>query len=492
MTARPAAAAELSPRHWQGLFGSMRVRILAAVVVLLAGSAAVSIILLRSVLMERLDEEITTALQRETEEFQLLAGGLNPRTGLPFGDDLESVFEVYFSREVPDEGETILAFQGDRLVRSEEAPDSVPAEQLDDAIAYWLTLDVPQQGVWDAGGGEARFSALPLTGRAGPGLLLIANFPAQEQAEIDGAVVTQALIQFGTILLAALIGLGLAGRVLRPLGSLADTAEAISGSDLTRRIPVRGQDEASRIASTFNDMLGRLERAFATQRQFLDDANHELRAPLTVIRGHVELLELLTDSDERSETIELIIGEIERMNRIVDELLLLARSERPGFLSVEAVDLAELTGDVHRKAAVMCDREWVLEASGRATIRADGQRLTQAMVQLAENACRHTPAGSPVRIGSSVADGKVRLWVHDSGPGVPERDAERIFQRFVKGSERERSGGSGLGLSIVAAIAEAHGGSARLVPGSGTGARFEIVVPTQAVPARLEAVVAAR
>lgn len=477
--ARPPSDA-VAPRHWQGLLGSMRVRILAAVVVLLAGSSAVSITLLRGVLLERLDEEISVALQREVEEFQLLAAGLNPRTGAPFGDDLESVFDVYYSREVPDEGETLMSLRGTELVRAEGAPDALPPDRLDDMIEFALSLPGPQSGTRSTAAGEVRYSALPLAGADGPWLLLIVNFPERERAEIDGAVATQGLIQFGTIVLTSLIGLGLAGRVLRPLGALADTARTISATDFTRRIPVRGDDEASRIASAFNEMLARLERAFATQRQFLDDANHELRAPLTVIRGHVELLDLLPDPEERRATTALIVDEIERMNRIVDELLLLARSERPGFLAIEQVDLAELTVDVHRKAAVLCEREWVLEACADAVIAADGQRLTQAMVQLAENACQHTPAGSPVRIGSAADDGTVRMWVHDAGPGVRPEAAERIFQRFVKGAEH--AGGSGLGLSIVAAIAEAHGGHARLEPNVRSGARFEIVVPRQAVP----------
>jgi two-component system, OmpR family, sensor kinase len=231
-------------------------------------------------------------------------------------------------------------------------------------------------------------------------------------------------------------------------------------------------------------MLGRLERAFDTQRQFLDDANHELRAPLTVIRGHVELLDLLPDAAERQETIELIVGEIERMNRIVDELLLLARSERPGFLDVAPVDLAELTMEVHRKAEVLCDRTWLLEASASAVIDADAQRLTQAMVQFADNACKHTPPGTTVRIGSALSNGDVVLWVHDDGPGVPADESSRIFQRFVKGSSTAR--GSGLGLSIVAAIAEAHGGRARLAPAE-RGARFEIVLPREESPAAIAA-----
>jgi signal transduction histidine kinase len=438
-------------------------------------SSAVSIIIARTTLLERLDQEVRLDLRQEAEEFRLLARGLNPRTGEPFGDDVRAIFDLYFRREVVDEGESLLAFLGDHLYQSERSAEVAAAGEVDQAVAHWLSLDRREEGSIETPVGQVRYIALPLTGRDQDGLFVVANFPAHERREIDEAVGTQALTQFVTIIVAALLGLVLAGRVLRPLRSLADTAQTISETDLTRRIPVRGRDEASRIAGAFNDMLGRLERAFAEQRRFLDDASHELRAPLTVVRGHVELLEMETDPEERSAMITLVTDEIERMSRIVEDLLLLAKAERPDFFTMEPVDIAELTTDVHRKAAVLCAREWRLESTADAVIKADGRRLTQAMMQLAQNACEHTDDGASITVGSGIEDGLVRLWVHDSGAGVPPGDGQRIFDRFVKGTE---SGGSGLGLSIVAAIALAHGGYARLVPGSDRGARFEIVVPS--------------
>ena len=245
------------------------------------------------------------------------------------------------------------------------------------------------------------------------------------------------------IVIASLLGLALAGRVLRPLSTLADTAQTISATDLTRRIPVRGEDEASRIATAFNDMLERIERANATQRRFLDDASHELRSPMTVIRGHVELLELETDPQERDAMVKIITDEIDRMNRIVEDLLLLARSERPGFLSTEPVDIADLTEDVHRRASVLCGRTWRLDQQAEIVIMADRQRVTQAMMQYAQNVCEHTPPGVSARIGSHVNAGWVHLWVQDDGPGVPAEQAAHVFDRFVKGAHRPE--GSGLG-----------------------------------------------
>jgi len=471
---RPADAISL-PSHSQGLLGSMRVRIVLAVVVLLAFSAAVSIFFLRSVLLDRLDEEITVALGREAEEFEILADGIDPRTGEAFGDDFRAVFDLYFAREVPDEGETLLAFVDGTLYLTEHSQTAVPADRLADAVSHWLSLRTREEGSLDTEAGTARYIAVPLKAGTHEAIFVAANFPGNERDEIDDAVRTQAIVQFAMIVVASLLGLALAGRVLRPLSTLADTAQTISATDLTRRILVRRDDEASRIATAFNDMLERIERANDAQRRFLDDSSHELRSPMTVIRGHAQLLNLDGDPHEREATVKIITEEIDRMNRIVEDLLLLARSERPGFLSLGPVDIAELTDDVHRRASVMCGRTWLLGERAAVVISADRQSLTQALLQFAQNVCVHTPDGVTVRIGSHVQSGEVHLWVQDDGPGVATDQAPHVFDRFVKGAHRPE--GSGLGLSIVAAIAEAHGGRARLVTPATGGARFEIVLP---------------
>jgi signal transduction histidine kinase len=464
--------------RWRILLGGMRVRILAAVIVLLAGSSAVSLLLLRGALLERLDEEIESNMVRETEEFQIVAAGMLPSDRAPTEADLAAVFDAYFAREVADEGETLIALIGSEVYHTESAADAVPASDLSDTVDYWLSLDERTDDEIATSGGTARFIALPLRDGV-DGLFVIANFPADERQELTDAVGTMAVILFGTIVLASVVGWFLAGRVLRPLNTLADTARVISETDLTRRIPVHGDDEASRIATAFNDMLARLEQAFATQRDFLDEVSHELRAPLTVIRGHVELLDLEEGPQERAATTLLVTNEIDRMNRMVEDLLTLARAERPDFLTPGPVDLEMWTQDMFRKASMLCPRTWDLESCASGTVWADSQRLTQAIMQLAENACQHTDASAAVIIGSEISGGHVRLWVHDDGPGVAREDAERIFERFV----RSHTGrvGSGLGLSIVAAIAEAHGGYARLNARSGRGALFEIFIPTGSV-----------
>ena len=154
------------------------------------------------------------------------------------------------------------------------------------------------------------------------------------------------------------------GRVLAPLRLLTDTARSITETDLTRRIPVSGHDEIAELARTFNAMLDRLERAFASQRAFVDDASHELRTPITIVRGHLELLG--DDPDERRETVALVTDELDRMSRFVDDLLLLARAERDDFLRVGEVELGALTDELLDKAARSARARWQLEARGEA------------------------------------------------------------------------------------------------------------------------------
>ena len=297
----------------QGWLGSIRVRILAVVVGLLVLSSIGSVLVLRTLLLQQLDAEIEERLDREAEEFALLSDGTDPQTGEPFDGDLRAILDVYFSREIPDEGESLLSFVDGRLYEASRSQDAAAVGELQPAIDYWMSLTEPERGSVDTVLGEARYVAVPLRGDGADGLFVVANFPSSEQAEINAAVQQHVLAQLGTLVVASLLGLALAGRVLRPLSALAATARRISDTDLSRRIPAAGRDEASQIAGAFNDMLARLEGAFTTQRRFLDDTSHELRTPLTVVRGHLELLELDGSADDRRETIALVVDELDRM-----------------------------------------------------------------------------------------------------------------------------------------------------------------------------------
>jgi signal transduction histidine kinase len=269
----------------------------------------------------------------------------------------------------------------------------------------------------------------------------------------------------------------IAGRVLQPLRLLRDTARNISESDLTQRIPVEGDDELADLARTFNEMLDRLEEAFASQKSFISDAGHELRTPITIIRGHLDVMG--DDPEERRETLDLVRDELDRMSRLVNDLLLLAKATRPDFLQPETVDLDDLTRELFAKASALAQRDWRLSSVGTGRIVADRQRITQAVMNLSQNAVTHTLNGDAVELGSELRNGRVRLWVKDTGPGVPKHEQARIFERFVRLDRAPAGEGAGLGLAITRAVAEAHGGRVELDSRPGDGARFTVIIPTE-------------
>ena len=320
----------------------------------------------------------------------------------------------------------------------------------------------------------------PVRDGANQAAFVVTHNVSKSRAELRNVIATYALVAFLSLLVVTFLASRLAGQLLRPVRRLRETTQQISGGDLSQRIETSGNDDLTELTTTVNQMLDRLESAFATQRQLLDDAGHELRTPLTILRGHLELLDE-TDPTEVTTTRELLLDEIDRMSRLVDDLLMLAKARRPDFIQAEPVDLSFLTSDVLQKCRALGPRDWVLDAAAPATAVVDAQRLTQALLQLAHNAVRQTADGDEIAIGSRVNGDLIELWVRDTGPGVPYADRERVFQRFQRGSAAGGDDGFGLGLSIVSAIAAAHGGSVLLdEPGADTapaGALFRIVVP---------------
>jgi signal transduction histidine kinase len=457
--------------HPRRLLAGARTRVLLAFVVLLALSTVASTLALRQILLARAGERVEDALVQEVDEFRRLVRlGEDPRTGEPFGTDIEALFEVFLARNVPHEGEVNLTFVGDRLLK---ATDATPRPEL---IALG-SADAARRGEVQTPEGEYRYLAVSveIDGRR-RGAFVVAIDLEQERQEVGEAVQVAAGVSLAVLLIASALAWVIAGRVLAPLRTLRTTAQSITDTDLTRRLDVHGDDEIAELGRTFNAMLDRLEGAFAAQRAFVSDAGHELRTPITIVRGHLELLG--DDPSEREETVALVTDELDRMARIVDDLLLLAKAEQPDFLQPGPLDLDVLTDELFAKAQALAERDWKLTGNGAGRVVADRQRLTQAVMQLAQNAADHTTPGSEISLGSAVANGRARLWVRDSGSGIPDQDHQRIFQRFARtGNGKRSSGGAGLGLSIVRAIAEAHHGTVELRSRPGAGATFTVVIP---------------
>jgi two-component system OmpR family sensor kinase len=330
--------------------------------------------------------------------------------------------------------------------------------------------------VVDGAYGEVWVTAVPVMGADSTSTLVIINFLDDEHTELRSTLQTYAIVAVLSLGLITLIAGRTSGRLLAPLRTVRETARDISTTDLSRRIPETGNDDITALTRTFNEMLARLEDGVEAQRRFLDDAGHELRTPLTVLRGHLELLEADNPVDVERTT-ALLIDEVDRMNRLVGDLILLAKSRRPDFVQPQPVELGDLTASLLDKARALGDRDWVLETSGHGWVHVDEQRVTQAVLQLADNAVKHTDPGSRIALGSERRATSVCLWVEDSGAGVREEDRERIFERFGRAAVRPGDEGFGLGLSIVRAIAEAHGGQIVVADAHPTGTRFEITLP---------------
>jgi two-component system OmpR family sensor kinase len=455
---------------------SARARILSSYLILLLFSLVVGGIVLRQVLLARAGERVDDALVQETEEFRRLVRiGRNPSTGRPFSGDVRAIFRVFLSRNVPGEGEAFFTFAGGSLYRTSFAPQVRGLELPDLGLLAETTTGV--SGEFEAAdGSRIRYVAVPVTGGRADGVFAVTIDLSNELEEVNSDLRVAAGVGIGVLLLASFLAWAVAGRVLTPLRLLRDTARSISESDLTQRIPVEGHDELADLARTFNAMLDRLEVAFASQKAFISDAGHELRTPITIVRGHLELLG--EDPQERRETIELVTDELDRMGRLVNDLMLLARAQRPDFLQLEAINLPELTRELFAKASSLAPRDWRLAAVADGRILADRQRLTQALMNLSQNAVTHTHEHDAIELGSQIANGSVRLWIRDTGPGVADQDRERIFERFIQASGRPNEG-AGLGLAITRAIAQAHGGRVELDSRPGAGARFTVIIPPE-------------
>lgn len=292
----------------------------------------------------------------------------------------------------------------------------------------------------------------------------------------------------GMFLISLGVGWVVSGVMLRPIHRITSVARHISATDLSERIDLGGpHDELRELADTFDDMLGRIDDAFESQRHFIHEASHELRNPLAVIRTNLEvtLADPGADAAEYRETLEVVQRSTERMSRLVDDLLVYARK---GQLSLErhTIDAAELVDGLAQEFRAPAEARGIrLVDAASPGLWVDGDRhaLRQAVANLLANAVRLAPAGTEVRLRAGREGPWVWISVEDQGPGIAAEDQERVFQRFWRGdpSEGRTEGRSGLGLTIVRQVAEAHGGEVRLVSEPGHGAAFALWLP--AVPA---------
>jgi signal transduction histidine kinase len=454
---------------------TVRTRILLWYVGLVALALVVSGILTRELLLQYLQQQADRELSSEVNELP----GIVHHVPAGSKQTLQVVLSAALVRFTPETDSAAATFVRGRVFGT---PKGRP----------WLTHLISSRTIRSGAGGNVAVSGSVLSAQGSVRYLIEpvtvprstdhgAFIVATSMARQDhlASVVTRlgAETAVAALLIASLIAWLVAGRLMRPVRTVTETAKTISESDLSGRIPVHGHDEISVLAETFNEMLARLEAAFTSQRAFVQDAGHELRTPITIIRGQLEVMG--DDPEEQSETLDLVFDELDRMDRMVKDLLTLATLARPQPLQLAPVSLSVLADELVAKVRVLAPRRWRLDFRADSTPAAlDAQRITQAMLQLCSNAVQHTDDGDTITISVVTSDRRIRMSVHDDGPGIASSDQDRIFERFSRaGDGRRRSDGSGLGLAIVSAIAQTHGGTASVRSAPGRGATFTIDVP---------------
>jgi signal transduction histidine kinase len=292
---------------------------------------------------------------------------------------------------------------------------------------------------------------------------------------------------FAVTALAVLLGWLIAGRALAPLRYIATAARAVSGESLTRRVDLRGpDDELHELADTFDEMLERLDSAFASQKRFVADASHELRTPLTVLRTEVEvaLADPNASAAELRATAEVVREEVERFEALLESLLALARSEARALARAEPVDVAELARRVVSRLqseAAMRDVRLTVELE-RAVVNGDRGLLEQLIYNLVENAMAHNSTGGFAEVRVGQRGDSAALTVTNTGPRVPDESVRLLTEPFHRLERRRGRGGAGLGLSVVRAVAAAHGGRLDLSARPDGGLVAEVELPAVRAP----------
>ncbi|MFG3407040.1 sensor histidine kinase [Streptomyces sp. NPDC048142] len=463
---------------------SARSRIVGWMLLLLSAALAVPTFGITIVWQAEMDREVDARLLSEADKLRAFARtSRDPHTGERFTSGA-ALLTAFMAIHRPEHNFAFFSVVDGRADR--RSPGPVPARlDRDPEVVALVARTADTRIRWlDSPAGKVRYGVVPvqMAGDNTDTRLALVAFRDRELRQERHMARLLLISGCFALVVAGLASWLVAGRVLAPIRLVRQTAERISETDLTQRLPVRGNDDVAALAETFNHMLDRLAGAFTAQRQFLDEVAHELRTPITVLRGHLELMdEDDEDTDSRRrQTRALLFDELDRMRRIVDDLLLLARAERPDFLTLGRSSLTDLVVDAAAKAQALGRRHWAVAEVADASVHLDEQRVTQALMQLAANAVGHTGEGDVIEIGSRLWRGRVLLWVADSGPGVAPEDRERIFQCFYQGVAAvpgRAATGIGLGLALVREIAQAHDGTARVEEAPGGGARFVIDLP---------------
>ncbi|WP_083713643.1 cell wall metabolism sensor histidine kinase WalK [Brachybacterium sp. P6-10-X1] len=485
MSARESRRQQTRPpgRSW-----TVRTRVLTTMLAFMVVGLAVTGILTYAVQFRSLEDRVHGELLQEYQELKLIAESTED-DGSFTHTTVDAVLKAATESAAPSDNESVIALidglpahkprsQDFELVPDDSARSQQVLEQI-------MAVHEPGRTVTTTmtlGDRELRVlvASVQVAGDDAEGVFVVANNIGVEKQALWQSVATFAGLSVITLLIAGWVGYVVTGRLLKPLGALRSATEQVTVDDLAHRIPVpAANDDISALATNFNRMLERIQIGFAEQRRFMSDVGHELRTPLTIVRGTLETTDLEDPADVR-EAHEIATDELDRMGRVVGDLSELAASARPDYVRPAPLQMQEFARSAFARIERIAERDWELVRAADVVADADDQRLTQAVVQLAANAVRYSDEGS--RICFSVdqvlgPDGpEIHVGVRDEGVGIAEDDQRRIFERFTR-VDGARGAGSGLGLPIVRAIAEGHGGVVRLLSAPGRGSTFTLVFP---------------
>lgn len=470
-------------RRWAAV--PLSARLIAVITVLVAAGLVLAGITSATLLQRSLVAQIDQKLRDEGRE--IAEAGVNAWWGqAPAGPSDYYVLIQTAVREIPWSTSSARAAYGTPDVPRLDAQQANTLEQKP------FTVPSDRTG--------SRWRAVAFAGNWG-GSVVVALPLAEAGDTVRTMTAVLVLSGAGIVLLGALAAGWVVRRSLRPLAQIEDTAAAIAAGDLSRRVPnLPESTEVGRLAGALNGMLAQIETAFAARtasetrmRRFVSDASHELRTPLATVRGYAELYRMgaLTTTEQLDDTMRRIEGSATGMGALVEDLLTLARLDEGRPVAAEPVDLTVLAADaVSDLRALDPERAARLvplvegDEVAPVVVTGDDARLRQVLANLVGNVVRHTPAGTPVEVAVGAVDGSGVLEVRDHGPGIDPEHAARVFERFyrVDASRTRGSGGTGLGMAIVAAIVAAHHGTVSLSETEGGGATVRVAVPSDTRP----------
>ncbi|WP_158409470.1 cell wall metabolism sensor histidine kinase WalK [Gloeocapsa sp. PCC 73106] len=466
-----------SKLKFQELFPETRSRILICYLLLTTGFVAMTVPIFYRMVILQVDSRIFQDLDEEVVVFeQFLAMETQAESLI----ELKLLLNKYLRYKIPADKTFLIAIVDNKFYRS--SPLSVPAflGRESEFIREIKNIAEFTSGSRVLADTLIHYEAQPLIYQdKSLGVFVIVTIPDEERQEVLDAVNLVIKILLIAWLIALLVIYKIVGIILAPIETLINTTQEITEKQLNRRMVVTGKGELAKLARTFNLMMHRLEIAFKNQNQLLNDVSHELRTPITIVQGHLELLDYSSSEAEKQETINLVLNELDRMGVLVEELLLLAKVEQENFLKLETVNLRQYMKEIYQKVRVLGDRNWQLVNYNTSTLTIDRQRITQSVINLSQNAVQHTQPGDTITIIAKIRNEKLYLGVKDTGIGIPQSEQHQIFERFFQASNSrsQNKRGAGLGLSIVKAIVEKHQGSVQLYSKLGQGSTFYLILP---------------